>query len=295
MQRSEDHEYTPVDLDEDEIRYEKPRNWYPKDNGRTQRKRWALWKVVLLIEVLNVVALAASYGAWKVGKRWKNIYQSPSSMPAICSSLTNTSDAVLKMPHHHNITQTFTVNKSDLHLALNTDQANFYWLNITRDMRNGLISLPLALTKPLGLQGSGQKTAPGESVFQVDMFHQLHCLERIRSDLISAKWLYQLNPNRTDEDPSSRHTLHCVDYLRQAVMCTGDLTLVATGDDLEFDHSPPRKCRDFDALGGWVKSRMWEYERWTNMITLGGPFVSIILLPKRKVKANSEIAKFTAR
>src|ERR1700712_5421057 len=164
------------------------------------------------------------------------------------------------MPHHHNMTQTFTVNKSDLHLALNTEEANFYWLNITRDLRNGLVSLPTSLTSKLGLLGSGLKTAPGESVFQVDMFHQLHCLQRIRSDLLSAPWLYKLNPNRTDLDPSSRHTLHCVDYLRQAVMCQGDLTSVSTGKDLEFDHAPERKCRDFNALGNWVKDRMWEYE-----------------------------------
>lgn len=284
MRQSEDHEYTPVDLDEDEIRYEKPRNWFPKDHGRTERKRWALWKVVLLIEILNVLALATGIGAWRIGKKWKNYYHGerfplqPFRTPHLDLDFhaDHLPASVLQMPYHHNTTSTFTVNKTDLHLALNTNEANIYWLNITRDHRNGLISLPLSLTKPLGLQGSGLKTAPDESVFQVDMFHQLHCLERIRSDLISAKWLYQLNPNRTDEDPSSRHTLHCVDYLRQAVMCTGDLTLVSTGVDLEFDYSPPRKCRDFGAVGGWVRERMWEYERWTNMVTVGGPFVSLL-------------------
>lgn len=62
-------------------------------------------------------------------------------------------------------------------------------------------------------------------------------------------------------------------------MCTGDLTLVSTGVDLEFDHSPPRMCRDFGAVGKWVKERMWEYERWTGMITVGGPFVSPSPIP----------------
>ncbi|KAE9982320.1 hypothetical protein EG328_010980 [Venturia inaequalis] len=280
MRRSQEHEYTPVDLNEDEFRCEKPRNWFSKSTGTTERKRWALWKVILLIEVLNVIALATGIGAWRMGKKWKDYYHGKQTHS---NHFTSTSTdtfayqliAVLRMPYHHNTTSTFTVNKTDLHLALNTEEANFYWLNITRDHRNGLISLPLSLTKPLSLQGSGLATAPGESVFQVDMFHQLHCLERIRSDLLSAKWLYQLNPNRTDQDPSSKHTLHCVDYLRQAVMCNGDLTLVSTGVDLEFDHSPPRKCRDFGAVGAWVKQRMWEYERWTHMITVGGPFANL--------------------
>ncbi|KAF2399115.1 ATP-dependent DNA helicase [Trichodelitschia bisporula] len=165
---------------------------------------------------------------------------------------------------------TFSVNKSDLALALNTDLANDYWMNITRDRNNGLISAPSAWAVELGLPTSKQRTADGETVLQVDMFHQLHCLERIRMDIISAPFMYQLNPNRTDQHPWTRHTLHCVDYLRQAVMCNGDVTLVSTGKDLEFDHSPPRQCRDFEAISKWVLDHKWEYERYTNIVTLGG-------------------------
>lgn len=74
MRRSGDHEYTLVKLEEEEIRYKKPRNWFPGDHGRTERKRWALWKVVLLVEVLNIIAVASGIGAWKLGKKWKNYY-----------------------------------------------------------------------------------------------------------------------------------------------------------------------------------------------------------------------------
>lgn len=95
--------------------------------------------------------------------------------------------------------------------------------------------------------------------------------QRIRSDLLAAPFLNQLNPNRTDTDPSTRHTLHCIDYLRQAVMCNGDMTLVSTGEDLEFDHSPPRQCRDFGAMSAWVMRHAWNYERWSGLRSLGGP------------------------
>jgi len=86
--------------------------------------------------------------------------------------------SVLNLPLSRNVTKVFTVDKDDLRLALNTDAANYYWLNITRDLRNGLVSLPEKLTKNSGLEGSGLNTTVGESVFQVDMFHQLHCLVR---------------------------------------------------------------------------------------------------------------------
>jgi hypothetical protein len=58
-------------------------------------------------------------------------------------------------------------------------------------------------------------------------------------------------------------------------MCNGDMTLVSTGKDLEFDHSPPRQCRDFGAMSSWVLRRFWDYEKFTGMITLGGPHVSV--------------------
>jgi hypothetical protein len=76
MRRSEEHEYAPVDFDDDDIRFEKSRNWFPKDNGREKGGRCALWKVMLLIELLNLVALATGYGAWRMAKRWKNVYHS---------------------------------------------------------------------------------------------------------------------------------------------------------------------------------------------------------------------------
>jgi hypothetical protein len=58
-------------------------------------------------------------------------------------------------------------------------------------------------------------------------------------------------------------------------MCNGDMTRVSTGKDLEFDHSPPRQCKDFEAASAWVMGRFWDYEKFTGMITLGGPHVSV--------------------
>lgn len=113
MRRGRDHEYTPVDLEEDEVRYEKPRNWFPKT---TERKRWALWKVVLLIEVLNIVALATVIGAWRVGRKWKNYYHGkqfsheyesthpiPPSVNLLPLSLTITSSPPTAIPPQLNL------------------------------------------------------------------------------------------------------------------------------------------------------------------------------------------------
>ncbi|KAF2430725.1 hypothetical protein EJ08DRAFT_218989 [Tothia fuscella] len=241
MPLPEEHEYTPINLDEDRTR-------------PLPKRRLSTWRIVLYVELFHILLFSIVYLLWHL-----QLYPR--------SPLDN-----LHLPLSANITRTFTVDKSDLHLVLDTDAANYYWLNITRDLRNGLVSLPNTLTNPLGLAPSTQKTAEGESVYQLDVFHQLHCLQRIRSDILASPYLSILNPNRTSSDPYTRHTLHCIDYLRQAVMCNSDVTLVSTGADLEFDHSPPRQCRDFDAVGEWVLGRKWEYEKYTGMVNLGGKF-----------------------
>ena len=82
------------------------------------------------------------------------------------------------MPLKYNTSQTFTVNKNDLSLVKSSPEADKYWMSITKDRRNGLVSIPLDWAKKHGLRPSAQKTKDGETVFSVDMFHQLHCLVR---------------------------------------------------------------------------------------------------------------------
>jgi hypothetical protein len=142
-------------------------------------------------------------------------------------------------------------------------------MNITFDSNNGLIAVPNSYASKYGSRSSNLPAADGQTVLQVDVFHQLHCLERIRGEIISAKYLYQLNPNRTADNPFTKHTFHCIDYLRQALICQSDMTLVSTDNDLEFDHAPPRQCRDFDAVRQWVMDRRYDYEKWLNGIDSG--------------------------
>lgn len=53
---------------------------------------------------------------------------------------------------------------------------------------------------------------------------------------------------------------HCIDYLRQVIMCHGDVTPITFEwvpeiQGLIAHHSTEHLCRDFKALYGWAKSR----------------------------------------
>lgn len=46
-----------------------------------------------------------------------------------------------------------------------------------------------------------------------------------------------------------RHSLHCIDWIRQALMCNADLTLDAIGDG----QSPRHQCRNFRMIWEWTQ------------------------------------------
>lgn len=58
--------------------------------------------------------------------------------------------------------------------------------------------------------------------FAVSMYHQLHCVEGIRNDIIDAIAGHRL------EAPGARsHAHHCFNYIRQALLCGADIALEA--------------------------------------------------------------------
>jgi hypothetical protein len=74
----------------------------------------------------------------------------------------------------------------------------------------------------------GQYTPEGE-IYSVAMYHQLHCLARIRKQ----HWIFK-DGIVTGETGMARtfagrmdstHAQHCFDYLRQSILCSGDMTL----------------------------------------------------------------------
>jgi hypothetical protein len=70
---------------------------------------------------------------------------------------------------------------------------------------------------------------------------------RIRNRLLSG----EVVPN------DDNHTLHCVDYLREQVMCHGDLTLESTKNYYTFDTNYGHSCRDHSALKEWIDRHKW--------------------------------------
>ncbi|EJU03324.1 hypothetical protein DACRYDRAFT_65535 [Dacryopinax primogenitus] len=98
---------------------------------------------------------------------------------------------------------------------------------------------------------------PNKRRFGTSMFHQIHCLDMIRTALLSG--------STTD------HIHHCFSYLRQMALCHADLTLEEgvpalgldpTGelpvDGLGMTHT----CRDWSKAYTYLTDEYFNYKEW---------------------------------
>lgn len=86
------------------------------------------------------------------------------------------------------------------------------------------------------------------------MFHTLHCLNNLRKSFHPSYY-----PNK-GYDTHKVHMNHCLDQLRQYVMCAGDMTPIPTkyypGKGRNYVLSDvPHTCRNFEALREWQTGR----------------------------------------
>ncbi|KAL7917364.1 hypothetical protein ACQKWADRAFT_306946 [Trichoderma austrokoningii] len=88
-----------------------------------------------------------------------------------------------------------------------------------------------------------------------DAFHQLHCLNSIRMALRPDYYTPQ-----NEEPVHTMHIYHCLDYLRQGIMCASDMTTIPIKWSTERARilqqtDVVHTCRDFDKIHAWTAAR----------------------------------------
>jgi len=121
--------------------------------------------------------------------------------------------------------------ENSVHYDLDTPLGEYEWNNATLPGRNhdGIFWL--------SVNGSHEKRA-----FTLSMFHQIRCLNIIRSSLVAF---------RTKKVSPDRLTSHCMNYLRQMVLCRSDLTLESGRDPVgprTVTSDITHMCRDWGVV-----------------------------------------------
>ncbi|KAF7437552.1 hypothetical protein PC9H_004394 [Pleurotus ostreatus] len=117
----------------------------------------------------------------------------------------------------------------------------------------GISRIPKSQAK---LLPNATEAIPGDEehyAIELDVFHELHCLNRIRKTIYSDHY-----PDMRISLPGNEiHMSHCLDSIRQSLMCSSDVSLIVWRWDEEAGQSFPRgdvvhRCRDFDRIKEWA-------------------------------------------
>ena len=103
---------------------------------------------------------------------------------------------------------------------------------------------------------------------QIDVFHQIHCLNMLRKGIFSEYYYYDQDgtADSVSEEFRRTHQMHCIHMLLQTLMCSADVGIITHNwvhnEKLNDPKTRPfpdfnvvKKCRDFDALLGWVREK----------------------------------------
>jgi hypothetical protein len=103
---------------------------------------------------------------------------------------------------------------------------------------------------------------------EIDVFHQLHCLNALRKGLIhNYDYYWGREYGFTPKSNFERHLNHCLDILRQTLMCHADVEAVVfnwreTQVAPYPDFGVYRTCKNWDVLFDWT-----EKNKMSNMTT----------------------------
>ncbi|KAF9219440.1 hypothetical protein BS17DRAFT_760954 [Gyrodon lividus] len=114
---------------------------------------------------------------------------------------------------------------------------------------------------------------PGDEdnyIFTFDIFHQLHCLNNIRQALhpeyyndayYAAEDAANLMKIHIEGHEGFDHTGHCIDSLRESLMCSADITPIVWAWDEQRKRTGPRLdvvhvCRDYEKLQEWAEAHL---------------------------------------
>jgi len=97
-------------------------------------------------------------------------------------------------------------------------------------------------------------------VFAVSMYHQLHCLSALQTAMTTKT-------SGSSSSPMDIHVQHCLNYLRQFILCSADDTVepVVTLSRLESQRCPPpftRKCRNWEKLYEFSATNYLEFHQY---------------------------------
>ncbi|KAJ6555968.1 hypothetical protein B0H19DRAFT_1292866, partial [Mycena capillaripes] len=139
------------------------------------------------------------------------------------------------------------------------------WDNLQQDSK---LRLPRSEAVLFPNKTSGIAGDPGYYIAELEIYHQLHCLNQIRQALHPTYY-----PNWGMHTIGSResHIDHCVERIRQGLMCNVDTSVLVWEWNPTFNETRvrlrvPHQCKDFSKIHEWTRDKlMTSFDRYTHV------------------------------
>jgi hypothetical protein len=108
---------------------------------------------------------------------------------------------------------------------------------------------------------------------QIDVFHQLHCLNAIRKQMYFGHYYAADFPDGKPDEMHWMHQRHCLHMVMQSLTCNANVDIVphrwVERDEVPFaQFGIERKCRNFEALREWNREnalkdvrKVWPHDK----------------------------------
>ncbi|KAK3386735.1 hypothetical protein B0H63DRAFT_468298 [Podospora didyma] len=237
--------YTAIPLDED------------GSATRLPKKRLLTSRNILLTTLLAAVSFALGYAAGKVGPTGSGFVAATSSQTP--PSLGSNGDYPL-LPEHGFIP---SIPGKEVTFRFPTEyeqtgpEGDKLWDQLM-PVGSGFVRVPY----PRRFDMPASEPIPDDieegEIYSLSVTHQLHCLAVLRDVIIKYE---KRDKSRFAGDG---HEYHCLDYIRQSVLCAGDTTLDyaderTVGPDGQVTRygftgaNSTHQCRDWDAIKSFVE------------------------------------------
>jgi len=259
-----EHQYKPLlsavpedDLEKD-LDSDSPGGFVPsslKSSSRRYSHSDFVWRVVTVVVVVQSLAIVVLI--WTLLARNPTQYCSPVHPQVLYSPAQ---DVLEYQP------KTFTPglgHGTTIYQGEPSEELDKAWTDLFADI--GVSKIPksearLLPNKTLPIPGDEENYAVALAVF-----HQLHCLNIVRKGLWREHYtdLEAGNIAGIPEKDWPDHLSHCLDDLRQSLMCSADISLVVWQWVESANRATPRmdvvhSCRNFDTIVDWAKAHPWD-------------------------------------
>ncbi|KAL7806874.1 tat pathway signal sequence [Trichoderma gracile] len=227
----------PAKFSEDQLSQEALLN--DTDTVQRLKKRWASGDSMAVACAICLVSLT-----------FLSVIQVINSMSCACRSASRVHSPANSAIQYHRLTFDNDLESTSPFVGEPRDELHKAWAGL---LKNGNTRVSAADLAKINRTSVPLNDEQGGFLVTLDVYHELHCLNILREQIYREHY-----PDKHDHRTQFQHVDHCIDLLRQVLMCHGDVSM-STFDWIDNYRWPwpnftvQHECRKWDVLDEWAE------------------------------------------